>query len=150
MTIPRVGWTLSPSLWGAPEHVLFTTCGQVPGFSQAFWGAYEGEGLYHWRMLMQDGWPLHMRALSLMIVRPCPTCERNGYPKSGMSLVIKSLGSLRASCLCRPCSSSRSLTNLLRCIREQVTLSLADYWCKMDGHYIWEHEAQWLSKETAK
>ena len=33
----------------------------------------------------------------------CPTCERNGYPKSGMSLVTKSLGSLRPSCLCGPC-----------------------------------------------
>ena len=77
-------------------------------------------------MLMQDEWPLHMRALSSMIVRPCPTYERNGYPKSRMMLVTKSLGSSRVSCLCRPCSSSRSLTNLLRCIRGQVTLPLVD------------------------
>ena len=33
-----------------------------------------------------------------------------------MSFVTKSLGSLRASCLCRLCSNSRDLTNLMRCI----------------------------------
>ena len=36
-----------------------------------------------------------MGALSLMVVEPCATCERNGYPKSGMSLFTKSLGELK-------------------------------------------------------
>ena len=27
--------------------------------------------------------------------------------------------------------------------------ALAECWCKVDGHCIWEHEAQWLSKGTA-
>ena len=80
--------------------------------------------------------------------RPCTTCKRNGYPKSGMSLVSKSLGSFRASCVCRLCLSSRSLSNLLRCIQGRVTLPLAECWCKMDGHSIWEYEAPWLSIET--
>ena len=76
--------------------------------------------------LMQGEWPLHMRALSLMVVRPCATCARNGYPKSGMSLATKSLRSLRARSLRRPWPSSWSLTNLLRCIWGRVTLPLAD------------------------
>ena len=59
-------------------------------------------------------------------VRPCATCARNGYPKSGMSLATKSLRSLRARSLRRPWSSSWSLTNLLRCIWGRVTLPLAD------------------------
>src|ERR1700738_5639598 len=67
-----------------------------------------------------------MRALSSMVVKPCPAYAKNGYPKSGMSRATKPLGSLRASCLCRPCSSLRSLPNLLRCIRGRVTLPLAD------------------------
>ena len=46
----------------------------------------------------QDGWPLHMRALSLMVVKPCSASTSNDYPKIGMSLATKSLGSLRASC----------------------------------------------------
>ena len=61
-----------------------------------------------------------------MVVESCLACARNGYPKSGMSLATKSLGSLRPSSLCRPCSSSRTLTNFLRCIRGRVTLPLMD------------------------
>ena len=79
----------------------------------------------------------------------CPILSnlwKNGYSNNGMSLVIKSMGNLRASCLRRPCSSLRTLTNLFRCIWGQVTLPLADCWCKMDGHCIWEHEGWWLSK----
>ena len=102
------------------------------------------EWLYHWQMLIEDGWPLHIKAFRSMVVRPYPTYQRNG--KSGMMLVRKSLGSLRPSFLCRPCSISWSLTNLLRCIRGRGTLQ--DRWWKMDGHCIWEHEAWWLSKPT--
>ena len=69
---------------------------------------------------------LHMGVRSSMIVRPCPTCERNGYPKSGMMFVTKSLGSLRPSSLRRLRSTSQSLTNLFRCIEGQVTLPFAD------------------------
>jgi hypothetical protein len=43
--------------------------------------------------------------------------EKNDYPKSGMSFVTRPLASLRASCFCCPCSSSRNLMNLMRCIR---------------------------------
>src|ERR1700737_4750081 len=67
-----------------------------------------------------------MRALSSMVVEPCSACARNGYPKTGMSLATKSLRSLRASSLRHPCSSLRTLTYLLRCIRGRVILSLAD------------------------
>ena len=78
----------------------------------SIWGAHGGEELYHWRMLIQDGWLVLMGALSSMVVKPCPACARNGYPKSRMSLATKPLGSLRPSSLCCPCSSSWSLTNL--------------------------------------
>ena len=127
---PINGMNFVTKPWWIQEQVLFARCSQVSGFSQAFWGAYEGVGPYHRQMLMQDEWPLHIRALRSMIVRPCLICERYDYPKSGMSLVSKSLGSLKPSSLLRP------LTKLFRCIRGWVHLSLAGYWCKMDGHCI--------------
>jgi hypothetical protein len=49
-----------------------------------------------------------------------------------MSFVTKPLGSLRARCLRRPCSSSRNLTNLLRCIRGQVIL----HWRSVDASWM--------------
>ena len=113
---PSQGWD-EPCYQAFGEFKSKLSSPPVLKILQAFKGAYGGEGLYHRRMLMQNGWPLHMRALSSMVVGPCPTCGRNDYPKSGMSLVTKSLESLRASCFRRPCSSSWSLTKLLRYIR---------------------------------
>jgi hypothetical protein len=57
---------------------------------------------------------------------------KNGYPKSGMSFVTKPLGSLRTSSLRHPCSSSRNLANLLRCIRGQVIL----HWRSVDASWM--------------
>ena len=74
--------------------------------------------------------------------------EKNSYPKSGMTFVTQPFEGLRLSCFRHLCSSSRNLTNLLRCIWGRVILPLADCWCTLDGHCLWGHEAQWLSKET--
>ena len=41
--------------------------------------------------------------------------KKNDYPKSGMSIVIKPLGGLRASSLHKMWSSSQVFTNILRC-----------------------------------
>ena len=41
--------------------------------------------------------------------------KKNDYPKSGMSLVTKPLGSLRASSLHKMWSSFRVFTSILRC-----------------------------------
>ena len=64
MAIPIVGWALSPSLWGAEEQVVFATRGQVRGIWLTFWGVYGGEWFCIDRVLMQVGWPFHMREWS--------------------------------------------------------------------------------------
>ena len=43
--------------------------------------------------------------------------NKNGYPKSGMSLVTKPFGSSRAHSLHKMWLSSRVFTSILRCIR---------------------------------
>jgi hypothetical protein len=58
--------------------------------------------------------------------------ERNGHPKSGMNFVTKSLENLRTSSFRRPCSSSRNLANLLRCIRGRVIL----HWRSVDASWM--------------
>ena len=75
-------------------------------------------------------------------------CHSQRLGLTRVSLVTKPLESLWTSCILRPCSSSRSWTNLLRCIRGQMIFLLVDCWCNMDGHCIWEHKPRWLSKET--
>ena len=148
MAIPRVGWAFSPSLWGSLRrsslHRPWSSSRNLTNLLRCIRGRVT--------LLLVDvdaRWrPLHMGAWSLMVVRPCRTCEGNGYPMSGISLFIKSLESLRPSSRRRPCSSLRNLTNLLRCIRGWMTLPMAYCWCKIDGHWIWRHEARWLSKKT--
>jgi hypothetical protein len=59
-------------------------------------------------------------------------CWKNSYSKNGMNIVTKLLGSLRASCLCRPCSSSRNLTKLLRSIRDEWFY----HWRNVDARWM--------------
>jgi hypothetical protein len=67
--------------------------------------------------------PLHSRIFLSKVAMALPDLlERNGYPKSGMNFVTKPLENLRTSSLRRPCTSSRNLANLLRCIRGRVIL----------------------------
>ena len=69
----------------------------------------------------------------LRLLGLCPTCWRKAYPKNGMNLVTKPLGSSKASCLCHPWSSFHSLINLLRCMQIWVIILLPECWCKIDG-----------------
>jgi hypothetical protein len=77
--------------------------------------------------------PLHSRIFLSKVVTALPDLlERNGYPKSGMNFITKPLENLRTSSLRRPCSSSRNLTNLLRCIRGRVIL----HWRSVDASWM--------------
>ena len=126
MVIPQVGWALSPTFGELKRILSLSPVLKFVEFDKPF-DVHIGESDFAvGGVLMQDEWPLHMRAWSSMVVRPCPICWKHGYPKSGRILVTKSLGSSRASSLRKMWSSSRIFTSILRCLRRRGTLPLAD------------------------
>ena len=120
MAIPIVGWTLSPNLWEAWEQVVFSPL--VLKFAECnkfFEVQRRASDFAIGGILIQDGWPLHMRAWSSMDLKRDDQLMRNN-----------------PSPYCMPwrCGNTSWGCTIPRCTRTMFPLS------------IWRHKCKWTPK----